>query len=74
MSGYRPRIGDVIALPAWLPSCPFRVLGVRGDLIPGWVWVEGYLMRPAGIRPDEYRVPLAQVRRLPDPTWPAGEP
>lgn len=65
-----PEVGDLVALPSWLPDCPYRVLGVRGDPGAGWVWLDGYLVRPGGsIRVERYRVPVAGLRRLPDPVW-----
>ena len=64
-----PRLGDVIALPAWIKAGPIRVLDVRPDPIPGWLQVDGYDIHRLPRTERTYRVPLRQLRRGPDPTY-----
>lgn len=65
-----PTIGDLVALPAWLPRLPYRVLGVEPLLIPGWVRLRGYLIVPdLAQQRATYLVPVDGLRKLPDPAW-----
>lgn len=69
-----PDVGDVIGLPFWLSDEPYRVTGVE-LVAPGVVRLRGYLVRPGRVQqPVVYVVPLAMLRRLPDPTWGPSSP
>lgn len=71
MSGHRPVVGDLVALPRYLSDRPYRVLAVADSLIPGWVHLGGYL-----IHADltqwlvDYDVPANQLRPLDDAVLP----
>ncbi|BCJ27094.1 hypothetical protein [Actinocatenispora sera] len=71
MSGPRPAVGDLVALPRYLSDRPYRVLAVADSMIPGWVHLGGYL-----IRADltqwlvDYEVPANQLRLLDDAVLP----
>lgn len=65
----RPRIGDLLGLPAWLPDLPYRVLGVREPGIDGYVWLDGYLLDGYAVTERSVLVPVARLRELPDPVW-----
>ena len=67
-----PGLGDVVGLPAWMQVGPVRVLDVRVDPIPGLVQVDGYEMGRLPRVERTFRVPLVQLRRLPDPTYGGG--
>jgi hypothetical protein len=65
----RPRVGDLVGLPAWLPNLPYRVLGVREPGIDGYVWLDGYLIDGFNVAEHSWLVPVARLRELPDPVW-----
>ena len=65
-----PHQGDVVALPAWLPDHPFRVVDVRDPHLDGHVWIKGWFVDELPRVEIPYLVPLARLRRLPDPTFP----
>ena len=64
-----PRLGDVVGMPAWMRVGPVRVLDVRVDPVPGLVQVDGYEINRTPREQRTFRVPLVQLRRLPDPTY-----
>jgi hypothetical protein len=71
MTGYRPRVGDLVGLPAYLSARPYRVLAVSDSRIPGWVHLSGYLIHADLTQWHcDHDVPLNQLRKLHDPIWP----
>jgi hypothetical protein len=71
LPGYRPRVGDLVGLPAYLSDRPYRVLAVSASRIPGWVHLGGYLIHADLTQWHcEQDVPITQLRKLPDPVWP----
>ncbi|WP_030445845.1 hypothetical protein [Actinocatenispora sera] len=68
----RPRVGDLLGLPAWLPDLPYRVLAVREPGIDGYVWLDGYLLDGYAVVERSFLVPVARLRELPDPVWGNG--
>lgn len=67
-----PRLGDVVALPAWLPDRAYRVLETRDPGIDGQVWINGYIIDQYPRAVAWHLVPVAQLTLLPDPTFPAA--
>lgn len=67
-----PQLGDVVALPAWLPDRPFRVIDVRDPHVHGNVWIRGWFVDQLPRVELDYLVPVARLRRMPDPTFPAA--
>lgn len=64
-----PQLGDVVALPAWLPDRAYRVLATRDPGIDGQIWIGGYIIDQYPRTETWHLVPVSALQRLPDPTF-----